>query len=191
MVLRRGFKSEAHALANEVRAELGLSVFDPLNPWHLAAHLEILVVALSSFRHDAPQAVEHFLFVEPDCFSAVTVFSGQKRMIVYNDAHARCRQVSDVTHELAHGLLLHPPHPALDTRGCRHWNEIIEQEAEFLSGALLITERAAMHIVLNNIPLDHAAHRYGVSVSLLRYRLNMVGAFHRKQYIENRRNALG
>ena len=45
--LRRGFKTEAEALAKEVRAELGLAKLDCLDPHQLARHLEIPVVGLS------------------------------------------------------------------------------------------------------------------------------------------------
>ena len=39
--LRRGFKTEANDIAREIRQELGLGLADPLDPWVLAAQLEI------------------------------------------------------------------------------------------------------------------------------------------------------
>lgn len=176
MGFRRGFKSEAHAIAVEVRAELGLGPLDQLDPWRLAAHLEIPVVKLSDFSRETASGVYYFSSVEPDSFSAMTVFDGTRRMIVHNDAHATSRQANDVAHELAHGLLLHPPIPALDQRGCRSWNQDIEDEADFLAGALLVTQEAALRIVGDRIALKVAASRYGVSTSMIRYRLNVTGA---------------
>jgi hypothetical protein len=38
MKLRWGFKSEANAIARDLRRELGLALTDPLDPWRLAAH---------------------------------------------------------------------------------------------------------------------------------------------------------
>ena len=58
--------------------------------------LEIQVVPLSAFRQDAPRAAHLFRHVDRETFSAVTVFNGPERMIVYNDAHSRGRQASDI-----------------------------------------------------------------------------------------------
>jgi Zn-dependent peptidase ImmA (M78 family) len=117
MALRRGFKAAAKEIARQIRTELRLSITAPLNPWALAEHLGIPVVELSSMVGVVPNAVRYFSTDNPSEFSAVTVFDGLRRAIVYNDSHARCRQCSDITHELSHGLLLHPPRPALDERG--------------------------------------------------------------------------
>jgi Zn-dependent peptidase ImmA (M78 family) len=97
-------------------------------------------------------------------------------MIVYNDAHSRGRQASDITHELAHALLQHPPAPALDHRGCRHWDPELEEEADWLAGVLLITEDAALAIVRNGLSLEEAAAKYGVSTQMVQFRVNMTGA---------------
>ncbi len=138
MALRRGFKTEANQIAREVRAELGLCLVDPLDPWALARHLAIPVVPLSHFRGAAAEAVHHFHRVDRGAFSAVTVSDGSRRLIVYNDGHSLGRRASDLAHELAHALLLHRPGPALDHRGCRRWNGEQEEEASWLAGALLI-----------------------------------------------------
>ncbi len=106
---------------------------------------------------------------------------------MHNDSHAHCRQVSNITHELAHGLLLHPPTPALNDYGCRNWNQGIEDEANFLVPLLLISDRAAVEIALRNQPLELAAEYYSVSVQLMRYRLNIAGAYTRSSRIRARR----
>ena len=176
MGYRRGFKSEANAIAREVRGELGLQMLDALDPWRLAGLLAVPVVPLSALRDIAPRPIGYLMDIEPAAFSAVTVFRGRRRAVVYNDAHSPGRQASDVTHELAHALLLHEPAPALDERGCRLWNQNIEDEAQWLAGALLVTEDAAVWIVRNNLALTEAARRFGVRVDMVRYRLNMTGA---------------
>jgi IrrE N-terminal-like domain len=61
-----------------------------------------------------------------------------------------------------HGLLLHPPSPALDRRGCRVWNTDLEDEANSLAGALLIPAKAAWWIAKRQLPLVSAAKEYGV-----------------------------
>jgi hypothetical protein len=42
--LRRGFKTEANDIAREIRGELGLRDVEPLDPWKLAAALEVRVI---------------------------------------------------------------------------------------------------------------------------------------------------
>src|SRR5438046_2944464 len=109
MAYRRGFKSEANAIAHEVRSELGLRALDRLDPVRLADYLQVPVIALSGLARDAPFATRHFGEVEVGAFSAATVFSGPRRTIVHNDAHSNGRQASNLTHELGHALLLHEP----------------------------------------------------------------------------------
>jgi Zn-dependent peptidase ImmA (M78 family) len=181
MPLRRGFKSEANAIARELRLELGLSVTAPLDPWRLAQHLAIPVVKLSSMRRVAESAVLQFMRTDPEAFSAVTVFSGAKRVIVVNDAHARSRQASDLAHELAHSLLWHEPTATFDAQGMRQWNSEQEEEAQWLAGALLISEEAALSIVRRGLSLSDAAKLYGTSSDMVRGRINVTAARRRAE----------
>jgi Zn-dependent peptidase ImmA (M78 family) len=180
MTLQRGFKTWANKVATEIRAELGLGPFVRLDPRQLADYLDIPVIDLSSLELDAP-AVKHLLTVEPSVFSAVTVFDGTRRTIIHNDAHAPTRQNSNVSHELSHGLLSHPPTPALDDTGCRVWNQDIEDEASWLAGCLLVPEGAALAIARKRWTIDEAAERFAVSEQMIRFRLNGTGAVARVQ----------
>lgn len=175
MAMRRGFKTEANALAADIRRELSLQALDRLDPFRLAAHLEIPVVSLSAMRSAAPAAA-HLLDVEPEAFSAVTVFCGRRRQIVYNDTHSIGRQNSSIGHEAAHGLLLHEPQPAVDHRGCRLWNQEAEEEADWLAGVLLVPEDAALAVARGWKSEPDAAAHFGVSDQMLTYRLNITGA---------------
>lgn len=178
MGFRRGFKTEANVLAAEVRGELEIGMLDALDPHALAALLEIPIVRLSEFVDEAP-AVAHLLEIEQEVFSAVTVFAGSRRTIVHNDAHARTRQHSNLAHELAHALLLHPPTPALDNVGCRHWDQDVEDEASWLGGVLLVPEPAAMAIAKGRWTTTGAAEHFDVSPAMIRFRLNATGAVRR------------
>jgi Zn-dependent peptidase ImmA (M78 family) len=159
---------------------MGLSAMAPLDPWALAEHLEIPVMPLTSLSDAAPNAVRYFSSINSSEFSAMTVFLNRtRRVIVYNDAHSNGRQSSDVAHELSHGLLLHHPRPALNGQGCRNWNDDVEDEAQWLAGALLISEEAALSIAKRRLPLEQAATAYGVSEQMVRWRLAMTGAYKR------------
>ena len=114
--------------------------------------------------------------VDTESFSAVTVFRGSRRLIVYNDAHVRGRQVSDLCHELSHALLLHPPTPAIDDAGCCDWDPEMEAEADWLCGVLPVTDAAALNIIRQDMSLIAAAAYYGVTPKLMVFRLNTSGA---------------
>jgi Zn-dependent peptidase ImmA (M78 family) len=120
--------------------------------------------------------VAHLHRTERGALSAVTVFWGTARAIVNNDAHLPARQASNLTHELAHGLLLHPPAPALDQRGCRLWNQDIEDEADWLGGTLLIPGPAARAAARRHLTHEQVADKFGCSIEMARWRMNMTGA---------------
>lgn len=176
MSLRRGFKAEANTRAKEIRAELGLSPTDRVDVWLLAAHLEIPIVALTELTSAAPEAVHQFTVVDENAFSAVTIFCGSRRIILYNDAHAKVRQASDIAHEISHALLGHEPQPALDELGCRRWDAVCEAEADWLAGVLLVPEEATLASVRSGLSDSDAARQYGVSVAMMQFRMNMTAA---------------
>jgi len=140
---------------------------------------------MSDLVEEAPYPVKYFSQVEAGAFSAVTVFRGFARLIVYNDAHTPGRRASDITHECSHGLLLHEPMPALDGAGCRNWDRAAEDEAQWLAGALLITEEAALMIARRGMSLAEAALAFGTSEPMVRFRVNVTGA--RKRIARARR----
>src|SRR5713101_6679076 len=175
MKLRWGFKSEANTIARDIRRELGLDVGAPLDPWQLAKYLDIPVANLSSMRAEAEKAVLQFTRKDREAFSAVTVFHGYKRLIVVNDAHSRGRQASNIAHELAHSLLWHEPAPGFAGDGMREWNAEQEEEAQWLAGALLISDEVALSIVRRRLSLEEAAQCYGTSVDMVRGRINVTG----------------
>jgi Zn-dependent peptidase ImmA (M78 family) len=177
MSYRRGFKAEANWYAREVRRELGLAPHSPLCPWALAAHLGFPIVALSAYAPAAPDAVDYLRSTSGQrAFSAITLFDGQFRWIVHNDAHGRKRQAADIAHELAHGLLLHPPKPPFNSAGSRHYDKDREDEANWLGPALLVSDEAAMFIADRGMAISAASDHYGASAMLIRMRLNVTGA---------------
>ena len=175
MPLARGFKADAERTSEAIRAELQLKAWAPLSPWDLAEHLDIPVLPLSELDGVAA-ARRLFAGSESGSFSALTVFDGPRRLVVHNDAHSAGRQASNVAHELAHGLLLHEPRPALNSFGCRDWNQDMEDEAVHLSGTLLIPRAAAYVIARNGWSDVEAAQRYGCSDAMVKWRVGISGA---------------
>lgn len=181
MNLRRGFKSDANWYANAVRQELGLKPHDPLCPWELAAHLDLEILAVSDFVEKVPDAVAYLQSRSGRSeFSAVTTDFGTHRVIIHNDAHDRKRQAANLAHEIAHALLIHQFLPLKEASGARNYNREIEEEASWLGPTLLVSDSAALAIAsgiaASRFTLGAASDRYGVSLDLLRMRLNVSGA---------------
>lgn len=175
--LRRGFKSEAEGLAIELRTELELAAHDPIDIFALAHHLGIPTIPLSQLsEHVSEESLSYFVSSKPEAFSGTTVHRGPARLVLFNDAHtdARCR--STVAHELSHALLWHPPHVLANDLGERNRDAVMEEEANWLAGALLVPKAAAMRVVFHKIPVNVAAQHYMVSEQMMTYRLRVTGA---------------
>lgn len=175
MALVRGFKADAKRLAAEVREELGLSPIEPLDHLALAEHLCIPIFPMSAYLAKCP-SLSYFTGMGQKDFSAITLFDDLWRMVIHNDTHDPCRQKSNIVHELAHALLQHPPAPPLNEHGGRTYDSGVEGEANWLAGELLITEKAALHIVSCKLDVQLAADTYGVCKKMMTFRLGATGA---------------
>lgn len=177
MTLRRGFKADANFYARDVRRELEVLPHSPLCAWKLADHLGFVVVRLSEFVAQEPEAVA---YLQSDGgraeFSAVTLRAKGPPWIVHNDSHHPRRQAANIAHEAAHGLLCHSFSPLTGDNGSRTYNREQEEEANWLGPALLISEEAALHIAEQQLLLAAACEIYGVSPELLQMRLRVTGA---------------
>jgi Zn-dependent peptidase ImmA (M78 family) len=105
----------------------------------------------------------------------MTVASGTKRLIVYNPQHPVGRRANSLAHEISHILLEHPLAPALGVGGCRMWNPVLEAEADRQASALLVPRQAALTWMQAGGSPDDGARHFGVSLSLLRWRVDQTG----------------
>lgn len=171
LTFRRGFKAEANRIAVRIREQMELTALDPFDPIVVCRHFDIDLFKLSESDCD-PSA---FLTEDNAVFSAVTVPRGARTAIVHNDSHHPYRQRSNICHELAHCFLGHKSTPPLTASGERIRDGSIEGEANFLAGALLLTNEGALHVLRNRL-LPVAQERYGISKPMLEYRLRISGA---------------
>jgi hypothetical protein len=168
---RHGFKAEANRISVRVRLKMGLLPVEPIDPALVCEHFDVVLLKLSELDCD----VTRFLGADHSAFSAVTVPCGPRTAIVHNDSHHEHRQRSNICHELAHCFLGHQCTPPLTEDGDRARDGSVEAEANFLAGALLIPNEAAIHIVRNGL-VATAQKSYGVSQQMLEYRLRVSGA---------------
>jgi hypothetical protein len=150
---------------------MDLGPLDPLDPAEVCARFDIVLLRLSELNCDSSP----FLGASRSTFSAVTVPCGWWTAIVHNDSHHAYRQRSNICHELAHCFLGHQCTPPLTGSGERARDGGIEAEANFLAGALLIPNEAAICIVRQGL-MSAAQGIYGVSQPMLDYRLRVSGA---------------
>ncbi len=175
--MERGFKTDAERIATQVREELSLGVRDALRPLDLAAHLAIPVYTLGTVSRNCtrPGVLACFHAAEADCFSAVTIFRGFRRIIVHNENHHPHRQASNLAHELSHCLLSHDPEDLVQRDGQRYWNAELEGEANWLAGALLVPREGGLILLRAGWEIVDIAANYAVSEVLCRWRINATG----------------
>ena len=177
MTYRRGFKSEADGYARSIREELGLAPHAPLCAWKLANYLGYVVYPLSDYAKLEPAAYAYLTSERGKReFSAITLFGETQAFIIHNDAHHQHRQSANISHEVAHGLLIHKPAPLAAADGNRNFDAEQEREANWLGPALLVSKEAALHIVETRMERAAARTLYHVSEELLEMRLRMSGA---------------
>jgi Zn-dependent peptidase ImmA (M78 family) len=175
--VKRGFKSNAEHIAAEVRAELNLDRAGRMDAHKLAEHLAIPVFTIGEIAKLDPRNsfAHHFSIVDPDSFSAVTVFCGHKRFIVHNENHHPNRQASNLAHEISHTLLEHLPTALSGRDGKRYWNSEVEQEANWLGAALLVPREEALEMSKNRCTVAQIASHFGVSEALCLWRIRQSG----------------
>ena len=183
MLLRRGFKAEANRYALVFRSKLNVPADGPLCPWRLAQHLSIPVIDLSEFAKGNSRVA---YFLSPKGlweFSGGTFSLEQKRLIVINDGHSKKRQASDLSHELSHCILEHAPESKITELSFRKYNKALEEEANWLGPALLISVEAALSIARRGLSIVQASEDYSVTEQIVQMRLNLTGALKRTRRV--------
>ena len=176
---RRGFKTRANTIALGLRKQLELSKTAPLDPRDVFQRLSVQIVPLSEFRRACPLPTQGLLS-HSGGFSAMLLPVGQgKRIVIHNDSHSSRRQVSNLAHELAHVLLAHPSEIVCMGDLARRADSLVEAEAAYLGGCILVPNEAAYRIAFSDADSQTAAETYGVSEEMITYRLRMSGALKR------------
>lgn len=176
MNLPHGFKAQANRIAIGLRRQMHIADVAPVDLDDLANRLGLSIVPISEFSDSSPASVTQLVDHDPSALSALLLRSGRRRLILINDGHSWRRRNSSIAHEIAHVLLAHTPTQLFDSAGCRNRDQGMENEANCLSGHILVPNEAAMRIVNCGLSADTACDYYGVSQRMLDYRLNASGA---------------
>lgn len=169
-------KVELSRMALEVRHEIGLDSCDRLDPYKLAATWGIDIIELTTLEvGDA--AITHLGFDRSSAFSGALVPLGTGAVILENNTHDLYRRRSTIAHEMSHLICEHPFQMTLvDEKGCRNHYVTHEKEAAELSGELLIPRDACVQMAFKDLDDEQIAERFGVSVYIARWRMNVTAA---------------
>lgn len=174
--MRRGFKTEAEAIALELRGEMDLGPHERIDCVELAAHLAIEVVPVTALIGAGATADDVNCMVSDEMgFSAMTVYRRTKCKIFYNPFHPATRTANSVAHEISHVVLEHEPGPVLTAKGTRFWNQTQEEEADWLAGAILVPREGALRVLASGGSMTDGADHFGVSAQLFGWRANHTG----------------
>lgn len=177
-VFERGFKTWCENTSESLRRKLGKKTHEPLDPFDLAKVLDVEVWDLDSVTGLTPAALRHLSSAAGDEWSAVTVYIGDRLIVVLNPRHLRPRQASNLMHELAHVIRGHEPASMIASEAgffLRTFDAQQEAEAGWLAASLLLPRTALAYCQSRLIPMDQVMSDYGVSQKMLRYRMGVTG----------------
>jgi Zn-dependent peptidase ImmA (M78 family) len=180
-VLERGFKTLAEKISEDLRKELRIAKFDPLDAFKLAAHLNAPVFSVSEVFADEPTSPQAILLNNPDLFSAMWMPNAEGiKLIIHNSNHSKFRQQSNIMHELSHIIRKHEI-PDETARLClkfnlHYYNPIHEQEAKYLGGCLQITRAGLLWALKQGMSHTEISEYYCASHEMVKYRLGITGA---------------
>jgi Zn-dependent peptidase ImmA (M78 family) len=184
-VFQRGFKASCENIARLQRRQLNLAPADPLNPRELANRLGVVVHTVEEVPDLSSDCIRTLLHEDADSWSAVTISANGRSVIIINSSHAKSRLASDLVHEIAHILIGHSPSRIDLTEDgslmLSTYSRQQEDEANWLAGCLLLPREALILIRKERLDLSVAARKYGTSLAMLNYRINVTGVDYQLQ----------
>jgi hypothetical protein len=178
--LERGFKAWSERTAVAFRKELNISLDSPLPPGLVADYLGVQLWTPHQVPGMTTELLDQLLQHDPWGWSATSVQTDGHTIVIYNPRHSKGRQVSDITHELAHTILDHQPAALilsadLEDINMRSFNQKQEDEANCLAWTLLLPREGLMRAKKRRLTVEAIAEQYGVTNSLVTYRINATG----------------
>ena len=177
--MRRGFKAWCEKTSAEIRSNIGLNLSESFTPKLFANHLGIQVWSPEDVPELSRSSLKQLTVNDKETWSAVTIRVKDNTIIIVNSAHARTRQRSSLSHELAHLILDHTPdridlspqgHLLLSSFEREH-----EEEADWLSATLLVPRVGLLSMYRITEDLADLAKHFEVSPALLEWRLRTTG----------------
>jgi hypothetical protein len=192
-MLERGFKAWAERTAATIRVDLGLKPTAPLDPLQLAAHLGITLLRPDEVEGLPPEICVQLLEQDPWGWSAATLELDGKTTVIFNPRKSTGRRASDIVHEMAHLILGHEPANIVFSQdgqfATRTFDQKQEDEANWLAWALLLPRDALFAARRTRMLSAQIAAAYGVTETLVDFRMKMTGVNAQFRYRAERRGA--
>ena len=150
-------------------------------------------MVLSQFDVQLPSS-DLFNLNNSNDWSGATFLCDDQPVILFNGNHSDARNESTIMHELSHIILNHSP--IIDDRlrhlglMLRNYDEIHENEANWLGGGLQIPFDGLVTALLNNKSPESIASQYFASVEMAKFRINKSGANQKVEAIKRKRNMI-
>lgn len=185
--MRRGFKAQAERIALELRDGLNIPAQDPVDPRYLLSSLGIIVWEPKEIPNLPEEYLEQLTVVDPDSWSGVTIRDSGQIVIVVNPTHPYTRQANTLMHEWAHIELRHKPNRVDRSIAgglllLSDYPKEQEDEADWLSGAILLPRDGILHHYAIGSGAAEIAQHYGVSETLANWRIRMTGVARQLSY---------
>jgi Zn-dependent peptidase ImmA (M78 family) len=173
--MRRGFKAEAERLAIQVRNEMGLGQYKPVD---ISALAHCVGAQLRSAEElTSLTKLQELETLQPGAFSACTFDFGNRKVIVISPLASEERQRSDASHEASHLLLNHSVKEVEQLGGLSFFtcDPDEEQEANWLAGCLLLPRELLVRSLKRGMDATAIAEANTVSLQMANFRLRTTG----------------
>lgn len=176
--MRYGFKAQAERISAGARQALNVSLFDPLDATRYASHVGVHILTVEELNL-TEGAQRQLLEVDPTSWSGMTIRESGLVGLLVNPTHSPERQASTMMHELSHVVLKHAPvRVDVSSAGILLVSEYSaddEDEANWLSGALLLPRDALKQYRDNGWSSAAIISHFGVSKQMYDWRIRMTG----------------
>jgi Zn-dependent peptidase ImmA (M78 family) len=150
-----------------------------LLPVSLATYLDVTLLTPGDVQGITQEVLDQLLRHDPWGWSAVSVYRANRMIVIYNPRHSQGRQASDIVHELAHLILSHRPSTVVMSHDgsfvMRSYDQTQEDEANWLAWCLLLPREALLRSKKLGRSVSEIAEAYGVTETLVNYRLRITG----------------
>lgn len=172
----RGKTREYEKSAIQIRRFAGLSPFDCLDPFELAASFGMKVVTIKDIEEVPDDLVKTLLIDKSNHWSGASFRLSQNgsTLIILNNSQSIERVNASLMEEICHVLLGHQQvRISMDLLGARDYSQRIESEAYGVGAAVLLPYVGLKRFYHEGLTDLEIAKRYNVSELLVQYRAKL------------------
>lgn len=147
--------------AMRIRKLYGLGISEPIDPFKLAAQLNVVI------RYNGD-------FDPKDWSGSGKVMPNGQFFVMLNSRSTLERKHATLLHEIVHWLQRHTP-TLIGPTGLNEYDKTQEQEADFVAAAILLPMKIVGVVVYQKKSVAEIAKAYGASTELFEMRIKTLG----------------